>query len=186
MHADPSFRFLRFLLVGTLRLHLFAIGVNGILTRPVSFDYWCDEQFVESRGERFSTGRIADNLHCTIQSSQILRTMIEAIRTACHQRHHKPASHKQGCYVLILLQPLTYVLKYWELWHQRLYLLTPIPEPLVNLALSRRLRLLWHQRAKHFLHRLRQAFRSLFAGRVHDTFHFYFVQSQAWNNLQNQ
>ena len=131
MYPDDNLRLLGLLLVGALGAHLFTIGVDGVLAHLVGSHDGCSEQLKETGGERLTAGRVADYQRRVVQTSQLLWAMVEAIRAACHQRHHQATSHKQRCWILVAFQALRDVPYQREVLAQRLYLLAPVPEPAI-------------------------------------------------------
>ena len=114
MHPDHHFWFLGLLLVGAFGAHLLTIGIDSLLANLIGRHNGGRQQFKEPCCEAFTAGRIANNQRRIVQPSQLLRSVVEAIGTARHERHHQAASHKHRRRILVLLQPLADILQQRE------------------------------------------------------------------------
>ena len=61
MHADNHLWLLGLLLVGTLRFHLLAVGIDGISAHLVGLDDRGSQNLVKPCGKTLSRSRVADN-----------------------------------------------------------------------------------------------------------------------------
>ena len=142
MDTNYHLRLLGFLLIRALGTHLFAIGIDGLLSNLVcSHDGRC-EQLKQSRRETLTTGRITDDQRRIIQTSQFLWAMIEAIGAPRHQRHQQSTSHEQCRRILVLLQSLCDIPDDRIILTQCLNLRTPLPEPTAHVCFTGDYRLL--------------------------------------------
>ena len=76
---------------------------------------------------------MTDNKETGIESSFLLRAMIESVPRARHVCHQRAASYKQRRRILALLQPCTDIPQHRKIIKQPLYLLTPVLQQLLYL-----------------------------------------------------
>ena len=138
MDADHHLGILGLLLVGTLRTHLFTIGIDRLLADFVGCHDGGCQQLKQSRRETLTTGRIADDQRRVIQASQFLWAMIETIGTSRHQCHQQTTSHEQCRWILVALQTFRDIFDDRIVLAQCLYLSAPVPEALADVSFSSR------------------------------------------------
>ena len=125
MYPHHHLRLRGLLLVGTLRLHQVAVGVDGLLALLVGLHDGSRQLLEQTCGKRLSAGRVADNQGRVVQPAQLFRAVVESVGTACHQRHHQTASHEHCRRILVALQSFADVADNGKLLCHLLYFLTP-------------------------------------------------------------
>ena len=71
---------------------------------------------------------MSDDKQRTVQPSFLLRTVIEPVPGARHERHGRTSRHEQRCRILAYLQARTHISKQWEVIKHPLNLFPPFLE----------------------------------------------------------
>ena len=125
VQADDALWLILAFLVGRSLVPIPLIAVQGILTRLVGCSNGRRQQAEDIISHRLVAAWMTDDDQGAVESSFLLRTVIESVPAAGHQRHADTASHKQGHRILAPFQSGTHILQQREMREQRFNLLTP-------------------------------------------------------------